>query len=95
MATSNYSISENDKVLAMITRRGDVIAQVESGKFSSMNELMNVLRAKASSMPGLAQLFVRNFSKGWHLKEFIYVNRNNETVNHRPTTARQLSLRFS
>ena len=71
----DYSISQDDKVLATLTsQRGEIIVRVIDAKYSSLLELVSALRRMAESMTGMAQLFVRNFTQGWHLKQNIYLS---------------------
>lgn len=71
----DYSISQDDKVLATLTsQKGEIIVRVIDAKYSSLRELVSALRRMAESMTGMVQLFVRNFTQGWHLKQNIYLS---------------------
>ena len=101
----DYSISQDDKVLATLTsQRGEIIVRVIDAKYSSLRELVSALRRMAESMTGMAQLFVRNFTKGWHLKQNIYLSPSSISIRREevPVSAarrrvmpRQMSFNFA
>lgn len=67
-------ININDSILAMLTRNGKVIAQVQNMGFSSVSEIILALKVIAESKPGLTQLFIRNFSQGWHIDKPMFLS---------------------
>ena len=101
----NYSISQDDKVLATLTsQRGEIIVRVIDAKYSSLRELVSALRRMAESMTGMAQLFVRNFTQGWHLKQNIYLSPSSLSIRReevpvstarRRVMPRQMSFNFA
>ena len=101
----DYSISQDDKVLATLTRqRGEIIVRVIDAKYSSLRELVSSLRRMAESMTGMAQLFVRNFTQGWHLKQNIYLSPSSLSIRReevpvstarRRVMPRQMSFNFA
>lgn len=99
----DYSISQDDKVLATLTsQRGEIIVRVIDAKYSSLRELVSALRRMAESMTGMAQLFVRNFTQGWHLKQNIYlspsslsIRREEVPVSTARVMPRQMSFNFA
>ena len=101
----DYSISQDDKVLATLTsQRGEIIVRVIDAKYSSLRELVSALRRMAESMTGMAQLFVRNFTQGWHLKQNIYLSPSSLSIRReevpvstarRRVMPRQMSFNFS
>ena len=101
----DYSISQNDKVLATLTsQRGEIIVRVIDAKYSSLRELVSALRRMAESMTGMAQLFVRNFTQGWHLKQNIYLSPSSLSIRReevpvstarRRVMPRQMSFNFA
>ena len=101
----DYSISQDDKVLATLTsQRGEIIVRVIDAKYSSLRELISALRRMAESMTGMAQLFVRNFTQGWHLKQNIYLSPSSLSIRReevpvstarRRVMPRQMSFNFS
>ena len=100
-----YSISQDDKVLATLTsQRGEIIVRVIDAKYSSLRELVSALRRMAESMTGMAQLFVRNFTQGWHLKQNIYLSPSSLSIRReevpvstarRRVMPRQMSFNFA
>ena len=101
----DYSISQDDKVLATLTsQRGEIIVRVIDAKYSSLRELVSSLRRMAESMTGMAQLFVRNFTQGWHLKQNIYLSPSSLSIRReevpvstarRRVMPRQMSFNFA
>ena len=101
----DYSISQDDKVLATLTsQRGEIIVRVIDAKYSSLRELVSALRRMAESMTGMAQLFVRNFTQGWHLKQNIYLSPSSLSIRReevpvsaarRSVMPRQMSFNFA
>lgn len=101
----DYSISQDDKVLATLTsQRGEIIVRVIDAKYSSLRELVSALRRMAESMTGMAQLFVRNFTQGWHLKQNIYISPSSLSIRReevpvstarRRVMPRQMSFNFA
>ena len=101
----DYSISQDDKVLATLTsQRGEIIVRVIDAKYSSLRELVSALRRMAESMTGMAQLFVRNFTQGWHLKQNIYLSPSSLSIRReevpgstarRRVMPRQMSFNFA
>ena len=100
-----YSISQDDKVLATLTsQKGEIIVRVIDAKYSSLRELVSALRRMAESMTGMAQLFVRNFTQGWHLKQNIYLSPSSLSIRReevpvstarRRVMPRQMSFNFA
>ena len=101
----DYSISQDDKVLATLTsQKGEIIVRVIDAKYSSLRELVSALRRMAESMTGMAQLFVRNFTQGWHLKQNIYISPSSLSIRReevpvstarRRVMPRQMSFNFA
>lgn len=101
----DYSISQDDKVLATLTsQRGEIIVRVIDAKYSSLRELVSSLRRMAESMTGMVQLFVRNFTQGWHLKQNIYLSPSSLSIRReevpvstarRRVMPRQMSFNFA
>ena len=101
----DYSISQDDKVLATLTsQRGEIIVRVIDAKYSTLRELVSALRRMAESMTGMAQLFVRNFTQGWHLKQNIYLSPSSLSIRReevpvstarRRVMPRQMSFNFA
>lgn len=101
----DYSISQDDKVLATLTsQRGEIIVRLIDAKYSSLRELVSALRRMAESMTGMAQLFVRNFTQGWHLKQNIYLSPSSLSIRReevpvstasRRVMPRQMSFNFA
>lgn len=101
----DYSISQDDKVLATLTsQKGEIIVRVIDAKYSSLRELVSALRRMAASMTGMVQLFVRNFTQGWHLKQNIYLSPSSISTHREevPSTSarrrvlpRQMSFKFA
>lgn len=101
----DYSISQDDKVLATLTsQRGEIIVRVIDAKYSSLRELVSALRRMAEPMTGMAQLFVRNFTQGWHLKQNIYLSPSSLSIRReevpvstarRRVMPRQMSFNFA
>ena len=101
----DYSISQDDKVLATLTsQRGEIIVRVIDAKYSSLRELVSALRRMAESMTGMAQLFVRNFTHGWHLKQNIDLSPSSLSIRReevpvstarRRVMPRQMSFNFA
>ena len=101
----DYSISQDDKVLATLTsKRGEIIVRLIDAKYSSLRELVSALRRMAESMTGMAQLFVRNFTQGWHLKQNIYLSPSSLSIRReevpvstarRRVMPRQMSFNFA
>ena len=101
----DYSISQDDKVLAILTsQKGEIIVRVIDAKYSSLRELVSALRRMAESMTGMAQLFVRNFTQGWHLKQNIYLSPSSLSIRReevpvstarRRVMPRQMSFNFA
>lgn len=101
----DYSISQDDKVLATLTsQRGEIIVRVIDAKYSSLRELVSALRRMAESMTGMVQLFVRNFTQGWHLKQNIYLSPSSLSIRReevpvstarRRVMPRQMSFNFA
>ena len=101
----DYSISQDDKVLATLTsQKGEIIVRVIDAKYSSLRELVSALRRMAESMTGMAQLFVRNFTQGWHLKQNIYLSPSSLSIRReavpvstarRRVMPRQMSFNFA
>ncbi|MDY5118727.1 MAG: hypothetical protein SPE65_01945 [Muribaculaceae bacterium] len=101
----DYSISQDDKVLATLTsQKGEIIVRVIDAKYSSLRELVSSLRRMAESMTGMAQLFVRNFTQGWHLKQNIYLSPSSLSIRReevpvstarRRVMPRQMSFNFA
>ena len=101
----NYSISQDDKVLATLTsQRGEIVVRVIDAKYSSLRELVSALRRMAESMTGMAQVFVRNFTQGWHLKQNIYLSPSSLSIRReevpvstarRRVMPRQMSFNFA
>lgn len=101
----DYSISQDDKVLATLTsQRGEIIVRIIDAKYSSLRELVSALRRMAESMTGMAQLFVRNFTQGWHLKQNIYLSPSSLSIRReevpvstarRRVMPRQMSFNFA
>ena len=101
----DYSISQDDKVLATLTsQKGEIIVRVIDAKYSSLRELVSSLRRMAESMTGMVQLFVRNFTQGWHLKQNIYLSPSSLSIRReevpvstarRRVMPRQMSFNFS
>lgn len=73
MATKEINIQKGDKILAMLSFRGNVIAKISEGNYSSVEELTYALAEIAKSHGGLFQLFIRNFTKGWHIDHPIFL----------------------
>ena len=101
----DYSISQDDKVLATLTsQKGEIIVRVIDAKYSSLRELVSSLRRMAESMTGMAQLFVGNFTQGWHLKQNIYLSPSSLSIRReevpvstarRRVMPRQMSFNFA
>ena len=101
----DYSISQDDKVLATLTsQKGEIIVRVIDAKYSSLRELVSALRRMAESMTGMVQLFVRNFTQGWHLKQNIYLSPSSLSIRReevpvstarRRVMPRQMSFNFA
>ena len=101
----DYSFSQDDKVLATLTsQKGEIIVRVIDAKYSSLRELVSALRRMAESMTGMAQLFVRNFTQGWHLKQNIYLSPSSLSIRRdevpvstarRRVMPRQMSFNFA
>ena len=100
----DYSFLQDDKVLATLTsQKGEIIVRVIDAKYSSLRELVSALRRMAESMTGMAQLFVRNFTQGWHLKQNIYLSPSSLSIRRdevpvstarRRVMPRQMSFNF-
>ena len=101
----DYSISQDDKVLATLTsQKGEIIVRVIDAKYSSLLELVSALCRMAESMTGMAQLFVRSFTQGWHLKQNIYLSPSSLSIRReevpvstarRRVMPRQMSFNFA
>lgn len=70
---SQKNIQRGDKVLAMLTHNGSVIAKLSNMDFDSVNEIIIALK-DISGFSGLAQLFIRNFTQGWYLNSPLFVS---------------------
>ena len=92
-------------MLATLTsQKGEIIVRVIDAKYSSLRELVSALRRMAESMTGMAQLFVRNFTQGWHLKQNIYLSPSSLSIRReevpvstarRRVMPRQMSFNFA
>lgn len=54
-----------DRVLARLSLNGRVVAEFVSDRLSDMSQLLNAVRYRTRALRGLAQLYVRNLTRGW------------------------------
>lgn len=73
MNTISKKINVGDQILAMLTIRGKIIAQLSRNNFSSVSEVMMSLREIAQNNTGLTQLFIRNFTEGWCINSPLFI----------------------
>lgn len=71
---ANNVIRKGDKILAMLTRNGKVIAQLPPMDIDNMEEIIINLKSVCNNVSGLVQLFVRNFTQGWHIDKLLYIS---------------------
>lgn len=74
-------IKPGDEILAMISRNGKVIAQVRESEYASTSQLISALNDMGADNPGLCKLFIRNFTRGWHLSKMLFINKKQEPQN--------------
>ena len=72
--TQQFAISSDDRILATLTLNGATVASLTDSSFGSLSEIIDHLRRLASGS-GLGKIFVRNFTRGWHLDRPIYLRR--------------------
>ncbi|MEF9924099.1 MAG: hypothetical protein RR061_07705 [Muribaculaceae bacterium] len=76
MKTITRKIETGDQILAMLTVRGTVIAQLSRNNFASVSEIIMELREIAQKYSGLTQLFIRNFTEGWCVNSPLFLTAN-------------------
>lgn len=54
-----------DRILARLSLNGRVVAEFVSDRLSDMSQLLNAVRGRTRTLRGLAQLYVRNLTRGW------------------------------
>ncbi|MDD2961462.1 MAG: hypothetical protein PHR45_05200 [Muribaculaceae bacterium] len=72
-------LNKDDKILAMLTVKGNVIAQLEGIGCNSLSEIVSYLKHSGGIKHGLYTLFVRNFTQGWHINQPFYFSNSGNT----------------
>lgn len=66
---SKRPICYGDRLFARIVMRGRTIMEFVLNQVSDMTELLGELRKKVTGIRGLAQVYVRNYSRGWSMQQ--------------------------
>ncbi len=69
------NVKDGDRILAMLTIRGTVIARISGHNFSNVAEIVMKLKELCANQSGLAQCFIRNFNEGWHYNRPIFLRK--------------------
>ena len=62
---SNTPMSATDRIVAQLESNGQVMARVSTSNITSIDEIVNMVRALAGKIMGLARLTIRNQTQGW------------------------------
>ena len=66
---SGKPICYGDRLFARIMMRGKVIIEFVVNQVCDLTELLGELRKKTKGIKGLAQVYVRNYSRGWSMEQ--------------------------
>ncbi|MDE6409941.1 MAG: hypothetical protein K2K81_06825 [Muribaculaceae bacterium] len=66
---SRKPIRYGDRLFARIVMRGRTVLEFVLNQVSDMTELLGELRKKVKGLRGLAQVYVRNYSRGWSMEQ--------------------------
>ena len=72
MATKQ-TINVGDKIYAILTKNGEILAKVEHSDFNDIFSIIKQLQYKAKSGSGLVEFFIYNFSKRWRTSKMLYI----------------------
>ncbi len=66
---SRKPIRYGDRLFARIVMRGRTVVEFVMNQVSDRTELLGELRKKVKGLRGLAQVYVRNYSRGWSIEQ--------------------------
>lgn len=72
--SENKEIKKGDRIYATLSRRGKVIAKIESNDFNSLTQISDSLKELGGKESGLTELFIRNASRYWQINKLIYLH---------------------
>ncbi|MDE7412497.1 MAG: hypothetical protein K2N05_01725 [Muribaculaceae bacterium] len=81
---SSRPIRYGDRLLARVIMGGRTMVEFFINEVSDLTELIGELRKKTKGLRGLAQLYVRNYSRGWSMEKPFMIY--NGTANRRSTS---------
>lgn len=73
MNKTNRQIEWGDKVEAILSKGGKVLARLCFDRFSSMADIIKMLKTMAVGVSGLTQLVVKNLTRGWCYSDPLYL----------------------
>lgn len=68
MKRRDFTLRYGDKVYAMLCINGRKVAEFVMDTLADMTQLIGELRQSACRYGGLAQLYVRNMTRGWSMR---------------------------
>lgn len=79
---SRNPIKYGDRLFARIVMRGRTVVEFVLNQVSDMTELLGELRKKVKGLRGLAQVYVRNYSRGWSMEQplMLYASSGTRTA---------------
>lgn len=79
---SRNPIRYGDRLFARIVMRGRTVVEFVLNQVSDMTELLGELRKKVKGLRGLAQVYVRNYSRGWSMEQpfMLYASSGTRTA---------------
>lgn len=64
-AATSRTVRYGDRLFARIVLHGKTVAEFVNSQVNDLTELLSELRRLTRGLRGLAQLYIRNFSRGW------------------------------
>ena len=71
--STKQTINVGDKIYAILTKNGEILAKVEHSDFNDIFSIIKQLQCKAKSGSGLVEFFIYNFSKRWRTSKMLYL----------------------
>lgn len=63
--TGKGGFAFGDRVQARLILNGRIVAEFVTDRIADMTELLNAVRFRTRDLRGLAQLYIRNLTRGW------------------------------
>lgn len=84
--TTSKTIKYGDRMFARIVLHGKTVAEFVNSQVNDLTEIFSELRRLTRGLRGLAQLYIRNFSRGWSFERpmMLYAAPAGSPNEHRP-----------